>query len=69
MINYLTLTLIIKPVAILQNASRNKENDKVQVLDVLKISNLNISENKRVVRDIQNVLYGGHSENHKLFDN
>ena len=60
MINYLTLTLI-KPVAcpdILQNASRNKENDNKQVLDVIKISNLNISENKRVVRDIQNVLYG-----------
>ena len=60
MINYLTLTLI-KLVAcpdILQNTSRNIENDNKQVLDVTKISNLNIYENKRVVRDIQNVLYG-----------
>ena len=41
MINYLTLTLI-KLVAcpdILQNTSRNNENDNKQVLDVIKIIN------------------------------
>ena len=40
------------------NHRRNKCNCRIHIVVIELVANLNISENKRVVRDIQIVLYG-----------